>query len=119
MSIYCGDKQVPIGRRRGTAHECFVKGLNVVVKKKKPTTGLRSIAGIGEKFATRLREDYNINTPEEFIDRVRRIRGPKKRKEFLKKVFKGFMNKRKVIRSSFDRARNYLIANGVEVHAMS
>jgi len=118
--IYCGKNLVlQPGKRFGTRNECFLRGLLLNSRRTKPSTGLLSIPGVGTKFAQRLTTEYNIIDQKEFIERVRRIRGKKRRKEFLKKVFRGFVNTRKTVRRSFDLARNYLEENGVAVQPMS
>lgn len=117
--IHCGDKPLPPGRVVGTPRQCFVLGITVSRQERKPRSGLRSIPGVGVKFEERLQQEYGILDTEAFIDKVRRIRGKKRRKDFLKKVFRGFENQRKVVRRSFDLARSYLEQNGVTVQPMS
>lgn len=98
---------------------CFRKGIIVgLLRKKRTTTGLQSIPGVGPRYARKLREVYNIRTPRQFIDRIRGMSRPRQRREFLKQIFKGFQNKRKVNRNSFRLARNYLIRKGVNVTDM-
>lgn len=119
---YCGKAAVPYNRRRGSPYECFKIGYSVglaVKRPRKPTTGLRSIPGIGVRFERRLIEEYDIRTPQQLVNRVRRINGERRRREFLKKVFRGFENRRRVVRTSFSRVRNYLIQQGVQVRDMT
>jgi hypothetical protein len=63
--------------------------------------------------------EFNIQTQDQFRDKVQSIRGARRRKEWLKKVFRGFQNPRRVLKGNFRLARAWFLQRNIQVEDMS
>lgn len=114
--VYCGGQRVR-GRRAGTRTECFVLG-KIAGRRSVPRGSVEEIRGIGPEFAARLRDEFGITTTDGFLAAVRRVGGAGRRRELLKRMFRG-VTVRRVNRGAFGGARDWLVARGVVVTNMT
>ena len=115
--VYCGGRRV-MGRRAGTRTECFVLGKIAGRQRAVPRGSVEEIRGIGPEFAARLRDEFGVTTTDGLLAAVRRVRGAGRRRELLKRMFRG-VTVRRVNRGAFGGARDWLVARGVDVTDMT